>query len=406
MRCRRPTGCGGSPGSVTSMRSLREPRVELGAPRAPARAPRSAPRAPGGPRWPRGRRRRAPRAAARRRRAGGSAARPCGRASGPAAPRAAALDGRRRSPASRLGADRRDPVEHRRAGTLVRARRARRSPPSRRSSTRFAIGMCAARVARRRRRRRQPVALGADDERHVRPRAGAAQRRAPARATSPIRVAGQLVDRRDARDAARAKIAPIDARTAFGPNGSAQPGPSATLAAPNASAPRSTVPTLPGSRTPQSATHSGPAGAASSAARRRRARASPSRARRPRSSAALDVDARPAAGSSGGHPAARRPRPGPRPRRRSASVARTGAGEPADLLELVVVGRGDQSVCRREQKGAVLEEAAPVRLWSVGSSRQRRPTPRGRHRQIGGRSRGRARRCRRGPCGPARCRPA
>ena len=39
-----------------------------------------------------------------------------------------------------------------------------------------------------------------------------------------------------------AKIAPIDARTALGPNGSAVPGPSATLPAPNASAERSTVP--------------------------------------------------------------------------------------------------------------------------------------------------------------------
>ena len=57
------------------------------------------------------------------------------------------------------------------------------------------------------------------------------------------------------------KIAPIDARTAFGPNGSAVPGPSATLAAPNASAERSTVPTLPGSPTPHSATQTGPAGA-------------------------------------------------------------------------------------------------------------------------------------------------
>ena len=57
------------------------------------------------------------------------------------------------------------------------------------------------------------------------------------------------------------KIAPIDARTAFGPYGSAVPGPSATLLAPNASAERSTVPTLPGSLTPHSATHTGPTGA-------------------------------------------------------------------------------------------------------------------------------------------------
>ena len=57
-----------------------------------------------------------------------------------------------------------------------------------------------------------------------------------------------------------AKIAPIEARTALCPYGSALPGPSATLAAPNASAERRTVPTLPGSPTPHSATHSGPTG--------------------------------------------------------------------------------------------------------------------------------------------------
>ena len=48
------------------------------------------------------------------------------------------------------------------------------------------------------------------------------------------------------------KIAPIDARTAFGPAGSAQPSESA-MPAPNASAARSSVPTLPGSPTRQSA---------------------------------------------------------------------------------------------------------------------------------------------------------
>ena len=40
------------------------------------------------------------------------------------------------------------------------------------------------------------------------------------------------------------------ARTALGPNGSAVPGPMATLAAPKASAERRIVPTLPGSWTP------------------------------------------------------------------------------------------------------------------------------------------------------------
>ena len=52
------------------------------------------------------------------------------------------------------------------------------------------------------------------------------------------------------------KIAPADARSAFGPVGSAQPAESATPA-PNASAVRSSVPTLPGSPTCQSASVSG-----------------------------------------------------------------------------------------------------------------------------------------------------
>ena len=56
------------------------------------------------------------------------------------------------------------------------------------------------------------------------------------------------------------KIAPIEARTALCDHGSAQPGPSATELAPNASALRMIVPTLPGSPTPHSATHSGPTG--------------------------------------------------------------------------------------------------------------------------------------------------
>ena len=48
------------------------------------------------------------------------------------------------------------------------------------------------------------------------------------------------------------KMAPADARKAFEPSGSAQPSESA-IAAPNASAARSSVPTLPGSETRQSA---------------------------------------------------------------------------------------------------------------------------------------------------------
>ncbi len=83
---------------------------------------------------------------------------------------------------------------------------------------------------------------------------------APSRATSAIRRPGSSATSR-ARATGTSNSAPIDARTAFGPYGSALPGPSATLPAPNASAERSAVPTLPGSLTPHSARQTGPAGA-------------------------------------------------------------------------------------------------------------------------------------------------
>ena len=57
------------------------------------------------------------------------------------------------------------------------------------------------------------------------------------------------------------KIAPIEARNAFGDVGSAHPGESATNAGPSASAVRTSVPTLPGSPTCQRAS---PVGASSS----------------------------------------------------------------------------------------------------------------------------------------------
>ena len=53
-----------------------------------------------------------------------------------------------------------------------------------------------------------------------------------------------------ARAGGRSKIDPIDARTAFGEYGSAQPGPSTTVASASACAERMIVPTLPGSSTP------------------------------------------------------------------------------------------------------------------------------------------------------------
>ena len=82
----------------------------------------------------------------------------------------------------------------------------------------------------------------------------------PVCATSAIRSPGSS-STRAARATGSANSAPIEARTALGPNGSAQPGPSTTDAAPKASADRTIVPTLPGSPTPHSATQSGPLGA-------------------------------------------------------------------------------------------------------------------------------------------------
>ena len=103
----------------------------------------------------------------------------------------------------------------------------------------------------------QALALGADDERALRrPR----QRLALTRDQGDAGAGS--ADRSSTRASGTSKIAPIDARTAFVPNGSAVFGPTATHAAPNARALRRTVPTLPGSLTPQSATHTGPAGCA------------------------------------------------------------------------------------------------------------------------------------------------
>src|SRR3954454_2140401 len=125
----------------------------------------------------------------------------------------------------------------------------------------LAIGMCAtrsqaARMSPGRPARSAPIRSVAGSSNG--PASGA-----PARAARPMRVPGSPPGSLT-RATGTAKIAPIDARTALGENGSAQPGPSATLAALNASAARSTVPTLPGSRTPHSATHSGPVGAGAS----------------------------------------------------------------------------------------------------------------------------------------------
>ena len=196
--------------------------------------------------------------------------------------------------------------------------------------------------ARRRPRRRRRAGPRARRRRRVTSPSQRARAAARPRGDQRDARAGQLARRSSTRATGTAKIAPIDARTALGPNGSARVGARARRdAAPKASALRSTVPTLPGSpHAPQR--HAQRPGRRRPAllvdAERARARAQRrdaveqlglARRRRP---AAQHVDRRPAG-------AARRPPAGPRPRPRSARSRRR--CEPADLLELVVVGAGD-----------------------------------------------------------------
>ena len=207
--------------------------------------------------------------------------------------------------------------------------------------------------------------------------------------------------------------APIDARTALWPYGSALPGPSATRdgaerqrgaddradVAGVADAPQRDAPR--------------PDRRATSAAGRRRSRACPSRAGRPRPARAAHRDAVEAA-------ARRRVARGRVPARGVGGVeqvlalghelaqlvAPAPSGELADLLEGFVVGAGDLGHVVRKQKRAPLRmEGRPEKARRCAGV-ARPPRPRGRARRIGGRSRGRARRCRPGPCGPARRRPA
>ena len=234
-----------------------------------------------------------------------------------------------------------------------------------------------------------------------------------ARAARPARPARPAARRRPrTRATGTAKIAPIDARTALGPNGiGACPGPSATLPAPNASAAaqhRADVARV--ADAPQRDAQRPAGRRAQRCVVDRRARACPSRARRPSASSVrrdlLAVQAR----ARGDEPRRRRPARGvgggeqvlALGHERAQLVAPLAARELADLLELVVVGAGDHGhgTKRAPLRWRGAREAAGV----VGGSG--RPTPRGRSRQIGGRSRGRARRCRPAPCGRARCRPA
>ena len=283
-----------------------------------------------------------------------------------------------------------DPVECSCAcGHPTSARTARRSPPSRRSASRSAIGMratsSAARAPRRaaRRARRRPAASTSRVWRSRAQRRRIARVRRAARRDERDRRARAGCRRSAARASGTAKIAPIDARTAFGPNGSAVPGPSATHEAPNASRERSTVPTLPGVADAVQVDAQRADGARPpSAARRRRARACPSRAPRPpaSSSGSTSMPGRPlpaAAKRSTAAPSRRRrpPPADPRPRRRSGPPLALAPARRSlrislsfSLWRLVI-----KVIGHRNKKGALRSERRPWRYWcrlcSAGSQR-------------------------------------
>ena len=138
------------------------------------------------------------------------------------------------------------------------------------------------------------------------------------------RPCGRRVASSVARAGGRAKIEPIDARTAFGEYGSAQPGPSTTVASASACAERMIVPDVARVLDAVEVDEQVARRARPSAACRRRSRGCRSRACSPRRAARAPRPRRPAART----PASRPARPGPRPRRRTgrASSASASAG--------------------------------------------------------------------------------
>ena len=190
---------------------------------------------------------------------------------------------------------------------------------------------------------------------------------APARATSAIRRPGSSATSRT-RATGTSNIAPIEARTALGPYGSALPGPSATLPAPNASAERSDgadvagVVDAPQRQAERAGGRRRPALAVD--AERARARAE---LRDRREHVRRDRHAVQAAALGGverlGRPAGARGRldqvlalGDEQPQ----LVPPLAAGELADLLELFVVGAGDRHGLDTK-KGAAPVGGAPVR---------------------------------------------
>ena len=241
-------------------------------------------------------------------------------------------------------------------------------------------------------------------------------RRADARAsaTSASVRPGSSADA-SCRASGTANTAPMLARTALGPNGSAQSGPERDAS---------------GAERRRRAQHRADVARVVDAVQVHAQR--PGRRRRPallvdgqrarargqpgggRQQLGLDLGpvqpaARRAVALDGGPPAASaaasRSSPSATNRPRALAVAPARA-ELADLLELLVVGAGDRHL--EEQKGRPPRwSGARVAVLVVGGlTVSRPPAPRGRGRQSVGRCRRRGRRCRPGSCGRARPRPA
>ena len=408
----RPTGATGLPGSVTSSTSAAS-RVSSSAPSscalrasiAPSSARRAslaarptAPRSSGGS-W-----------ATPRSRFGSSALRPRKRTRTSSSAAVSCAPATAFSPCWRSSAIRSSTAAH----PTVESRRGRRSPPCRRSATRLRIGMCAtssqaATTALGRPSRSAPTTTGQILHPAL-PVASLLDRRerTPSRATSAIRRPGSSATLAHAGHRAPRTARPSRPARPWGRTGRRCRG-RARRSGAERERERSAVPTLPGSLTPHSARQTGPDGRGRPAlavdAERARARAELGHRRehvrrdrhalQPAALGGVERLGRPA-GARGGLDQVL-----PLGDEQPQLVPPLAAGELADLLELFVVGAGDRHRAKKGRRSGL--EGRP----EVGLSSPVRPsTPRGRSRQIGGRSRGRARRCRPAPCGPARCRPA
>ena len=430
IRCGWPTGRGGAPGRVTSIRSVDQLRLELGGVEPLGARLEQRLELLAGACWRRRRPGPVPPAAARRSRAGSRSARLCGRGSGPAAPPA-----RRELPAPSIAAP---------ASALI-------------SSIRSSIGLGLLHGERRyplggdRRRRGDVERVGtarAQGDRHPRAR----RRRAPPRAAPRARRRGRRWRRRRAcrvprprgrrkRHAARAWPRPRPAAAAerrsspcwrappSGENGSAQSGPRTTGAAeqrvggahdrPDVARVADAVQVeqganavVPGSGTTASGRCDRPDGDHPRAGAERRdvgeqlgldllaleARARPRRARtaaRPRPPAP--------------------PRAGPRPRSRTGPRARGACARaacgPASASRFVGFRSSDSyavlAVLSSVRRFYLLERKSGPSFTARPGERNvgvaaRRPHPPGLAPQIGGRRRGRGRRSRPASCGSPR----